>query len=104
MTGRRRCSIVHQDGSKGRLLEVGCLRTAQPVRVSAVSPRELTGRGRVFSGGWQVAQELDPSVQPVNGLNFNSSVVEDVYHSALSGAQGPGCAELRGVSAVAGFG
>ena len=40
--GRRRCTIAHQGGSEGRLLEVGCLRIAQPVSVPVVSPRELT--------------------------------------------------------------
>ena len=48
--------------------------------------------------------DFDPSVQPVIGLNFNSFVVKEVNHSALSGAHGPGRAEPCGVSAAAGFG
>ena len=43
--------------------------------------------GTEFSGGGQVAQELD------------HSVVEDVDHTALSGAHGPGRAETSGDSA-----
>ena len=48
-----------------------------------------------FSGGGQVAQE------------FDHSVVEDVDHAALSGADGPDCAENRqgcADSTVADFG
>ena len=59
--GRRRCTIAHQDGSEGRLLEVGCLRIAQPVSVLAVSSRELTGPGAVdtcWAQSFQVVARL----------------------------------------------
>ena len=49
VAGRRRCTIVHQNGSEGRLLQViygwptGRPRRAQPLHIPAVSCRELTG-------------------------------------------------------------
>ena len=89
--GRRRCTTVHQDGSEDRLLEVG-LSTDRPT--GARTGGEPTG-AHWARGGLQM---LGTECSGGGGLNFDSSVVEDVDHTALSGAHGPGRAEPCGDS------